>query len=879
MKVIKPAPVSLISRCFEYRGRMRIGVSALVMTTLGETPALLPEKDIWSFWATRPESRGVLEEGMPRTRSEYLVSGAAYPHGPDRNACAVSAQVGALQKRLLVYGMRHWDGDRISGAGDFASLPLDWTHSYGGPACAENPLGMGAQPQLVDGRAIRFLPHIEHPDTRLTAPGQQGTPAGFGPLDCMWPQRASGRGTYDDQWFREQFPAVASDADWRIFNVASADQQQVDPFRGDEAYAFHHMHPAHAVVRGRLARLRARVFVTHREDDNDTFRELGMRLNTLWFFPDADRVIMAFQGVHEIREDDGADIVHLMAALEDLGAARPETHYLAVRDKRLDKATGALESLREEDLMPADRVVPLFDFKPLDGRMFDRLERRAEQERAAARALVVAHGLDPDEGHGPPARLPRPPAVRSLDDLIAVRQHMAAQSAALRKKAEADKATTVASIREWFAQQGSDGALVEREMAGLETRGPPRPFADALIASFKEYIVRGKAGGGDVSELEDMVADDQLIKQWRETEEKQREGYRVSAHLQLAVDPLQGDAAVGRRRSTMERHAAGLGLARCDLTGADLSGLDLRGVDLRGAHLESANLTGTNLAGANLEGAVLAHARLVGTQLQAASLVRANLGATRIEKSHFGGADLSGAIFERAVLNDVSWRGARLDGVRLHEALLASVDCTQARSEALVSFIKRDLRGCCFAGVQFRKSAFIECDLAGVDFTDARMDKCAFVSVTAGGARFAGVAVLSGCFTQGCELAGADFSGARLPSMNFRGSTMVGAGFRGALIDGSDFSECDLDGADFRSADARDARFVRALLHRARFNACNLQNAVFQHARLEDTDFSQANLFQSDFARVRRGPGVGFAGAFTTRIRTLPLHRPEPSHA
>lgn len=879
MKVIKPSPVSLISRCFEYRGRMRIGVSALVMTTLGDTPALLPEKDIWSFWATRRESRGVLEEGMPRSRSEYLVSGSAYPHGTNRSACAVSAQVGALQKRLLVHGMRHWAGDRISEAGDFASLPLDWTHSYGGPACAENPLGMGAQPQRVDGHAVRFLPHIEHPDARLLAPNQQGTPAGFGPLDGMWPQRTAGRGTYDGEWFRAQFPAIASDADWRIFNVASTDQQQAEPFRGDEAYAFQQMHPTHPIVDGRLPRLRARVFVTHRADGDDTFRELGMRLNTLWFFPDADRVIMVYQGVHEIREDDGADIVHLMAALEELGAARPEAHYLTVRDKRLDKATGALESLREADLMPADRVVPLFDFKPFESRMFDRLERRAEQERAAARALVVAHGLDPDDGHGPPAKLARPPQVKSLDDLIALRQGMAAQSEALRKKAEADKAATVASVREVFAAQAIDGVLVEREMAGLETRGPPKPFADALVASFKDYIVRGKAAGGDVSELEDMVADDKLLGQWRDTEQKQREGYRASAHLQQAVDPLQGEAAAAQRRATMARHAAAHGFACCDLSGADLSGLDLHGADLRGAHLESANLTGTDLSGANLEGAVLAHARLVGTRLHGACLVRANLGAARIDKSDFEGADLSGAIFERAVLNDVSWRGARLDGVRLHEAVLASVDCTQAWSEALMTFIRRDLRGCCFAGVRFRKSAFIECELAGVDFTGAGLDKCAFVSVRAQGARFVGVAVLSGCFTQGCDLTNADFGDARLPTLNFRGSTMVGAGFRCATVNGSDFSECDLAGADFQGADAHDARFVRALLQRARFRACNLQNAVFQHARLEDTDFRQANLFQSDFARVRRGPGVGFEGALTHRIRTLPLHRPERSHA
>lgn len=70
-----------------------------------------------------------------------------------------------------------------------------------------------------------------------------------------------------------------------------------------------------------------RAFVTQRVGNEEKFKEIKTRLNTLWFFPDAERAILAFQGMHEIAEDDGADIAHLLAAVEYLDQPRPAQHY------------------------------------------------------------------------------------------------------------------------------------------------------------------------------------------------------------------------------------------------------------------------------------------------------------------------------------------------------------------------------------------------------------------------------------------------------------------------------------------------------------------------------------------------------------------------
>jgi|GEM_PF-274620 len=876
MKVFKPAAPSLVTRVFEYRSRMWMGVSVLQMIGLGsDGPTLEPEQALWTHWATRFESQWPLEEGMPRSGGQYLVSGFAYPHDTDGRGCRVAVQVGAQSKQLLVYGRREWDGRRVTSPEPFTEMPLRWTHAYGGEGVSENPIGMGAVPVGTDGIEVHRLPHIEDPAHPIDRPGQAVRPAGFGPIDPAWAPRATCRGTYDDAWLRNDFPAIASDTDWAFFHTAPQDQQQAQPFVGDEPYAFRNMHPTLPLLQGRLPGLRARAFVTHRVGGEEKFKEVRTRLNTLWFLPDIERAVLVFQGMHEIFEDDGADIVHLLAALERSGQPRPAEHYLAVRDKRLDRENGVLEALREEDLMPADLAVPWIDFDLPKARAFDRSQRRAEEGRAAARDLVTAHGLDPDAGHAPPVRTPPPPEIGSIDDMIRVRREMGERAAGSAARAQAEKAVLVADIRKSLEGGPVDFALIEREMAGLENRGPPKPYAEELVSSFRQQIATGKAAGGDVSELEEMLVDETVQAQWREGEVRQLAGYRAMAHRQPAADALAGEAAHALRQRVIDHRAQGGSLARWDLTGANLAGLDLQGADLSDALLESANLTGTNLNEAKLEGAVLAHATLLGTQLQHARLKGANLGAARIEKADFSRADLTDAAFQDAALREVGFGGATLDGIRLEEAELSGVDFGGAVSKGMLAFVQRDLRACRFAGARFEQCAFVDCNVSGVDFSQAVLGKCTFTAAKADGAVFRGVQLASGCFVQECAMSGADFTDAKLSGTNFRGAVLAGALLHGAALQGCDFSECDMTRADLHRADARQARFVRTRLRGAVLRSANLMDAVFQHALLEDTDYRQANLFQSDFARVRVGANVAFDAALTTRMRTYPRHRPQ----
>jgi uncharacterized protein YjbI with pentapeptide repeats len=871
MRCVKPLSASLLTRCFEYRGRFRLGVSALLFSPLRGAPRLLPEQALWPFWGQRPEAQWPLEEGFPRLRAEYLVGGTAFP-GPGRRACRVQVRVGALAKELAVFGRRGWQEGRPSVPLEFESLALDWTRTYGGEDFPENPLGMGRRDSDIEGVRLRLLPQVEYPGLALTSPTQAGRPAGFGPLDQTWALRAGKRGTYGERWFKEEYPGIASDVDWSFFNVAPEDQQQEAPFRGDEPFVCVGLHPREERIEGRLPGLAVRAFATRREEQGAVFQELPMRLMTLWLFPAEERLIQVFQGWLEVREDDAADVDHLLAAVEWLGRPRPPEHYRAVRDRRLDRRDGALEALRESDLVPAELAVSLFATPPSPMPGLERGMQRARRERLAARDLVAACGLDPDE-HGPPAELPPPPEIRSIDDLIALREKMERDGAELPARMAAQQQAAMDAVRAGFEAGGQDFSRIEREVAGEETRGPPRLAADRMIADLTAQVERGGAG---VEELARMLADPEVIAGWRKGDQDQLAGYRTMGHHQKPARALDATASASLRERILARLAERGSLAGWELTGADLSGLDLAGADLRLALLESADLSGARLNGADLGGAMLAHACLSGTLLTGVHLAGANLGGAQLEETDLEGADLGEAILEGALLRRTRLVGARLDGVRLEGARLEAVDFSGSHSEALLLLRGRDLRGCRFAGARYAQAVFLACDLRESDLSGLHIGKAVFATVQAAGVRLRGLQLDSGCFAAGSVLEGADLSAARLNQVSLRGTSLGKADLSQAALNGADLSECDLRGARLRGADARGARFVRAELGGADLGGCNLAGAVLQHARLGPTDFRQANLHEADLARVRIGAEVRFDGALFSRVRTRPRHRAAP---
>ena len=867
MKFIKPLACTTLTRCYEISGQFHLGLSLLLCHDL-DGRRLYSEQDTWNFLGDHLPN-GFAEEAIPRSWAEYLVLGHAHPPQRPATACRIRVRLGGLEKVIAVWGRRYWNGREVVGPEPFERMPIDWSLAAGGEGNDWNPVGSGLAPR--GARLPLALPCFEYPEYPWTRPDAPIPPAGFGPLPRDWLPRKGRIGTYDNTWFEKEYPGIASNTDWRFFNLAPEDQQQPEPFLGNEPFALEHLHPERPLIEGTLPGLRGRAFIT-RHTEQLRLEEVPLRLMALWFFPEETRVLQVFQGAVETREEDAADLQHLLAAVEYLDQPRSMEHYAQVLEKRLDEDYGDLHSLREEDLVPSDLAVSLFEPRdiPPDIRS-ERMQAMARKEREAMRQQVAGHGLDPDE-HAPAAEAEAPPPVERLDDLVQAIERFDKDSAARAQRMQATRKKALDSLVPLLEKEAVDTQRWREEMENPRSRGVPERPGRALRQQLE--TLRDETSGAAREDLEAILRDEARWRHLEDADRKVIDGYRATVHTMRPV-PMRSEKDSTQAREALKRRIErGESLAGIDLTGCDLAGLDLRGADLRGAFLEHADLSTCDLSGARLDGAVLAHAALVGTTFREASLRGASLGATRMENTVFEGADLREAILDRARMRHVDLRHTRLDAISWLESTFEKVDFSGSTCEEELLFLKNDLRGSRFSGARWSEVVLMECRIDYADFQDAAFGKAAFVSVMGEAVRFQGLQLEAACFAQACRLPGADFRACRLHEVSFRGTDLADADFSRASITACDFSECDLRRSRFHEANATGCSFRRALLEDADFRSCNLMQANFSLARVDRGRFQQANLHASDWARADFGEtGVDTRGALATRVRTHPRLR------
>lgn len=895
MKVIKPGRLAILTRCFEHGRRFYMGVSALAFVPMGKVDTLLHEVAMWKFVGERLGKEGALDVGIPKSRGEYLINGKAYaPSGVPHPAFPVRARVGGLEKSLYVSGDRYWTGMSSTDPQPITEMPLDWAHAYGGPDFAKNPLGKGEVEVDIQGVKIRPLPNIESPRQLIDSPYDRPEPAGFGPLDISWPQRSSLAGTHDQHWLENLFPGFARDIDWAIHDIAARDQQRDGFWTGGERYEFENMHPSQAKLVGELPRFRARVFVSRSHEIGEPrppaseskaavkrpparLDEITLALQTLWFFPDAESLVMIWHGSTFVAEEDGADILHLLAAAEHTDRPRTREYYVQAIADRMHPEYALLAMLREDELLPEDlgqAPSPTDEDAQLnatEGLGKQNLHRRMEAETDKARAIVASYGLDLDV-HGPAKVPPLAPPPKPSDIPLLVeklKKDAAAKQADLEAKlkvaqADIDKIVDDAKIPGFTSQ------TVRDEMAAKPV-GPPTWTAIEQLAVLQRIAMDCRSKGVIADELETIIADKEMFAQWQEAERNMKATYRLQAHVQPPAPAMPAELRDPTRARVRQALAEREDFATLNLTGADLSRMNLAGADLSNAFLESVKLDGSDLRGTNLTNAVLAHASLEGTLLDGATLTKANLGKARLRQTSLVGADLRDAILNDAGLDEAKLDEAQLDRVSLMGARFTKVSARAVRGERLM-FVKVTLDHCDFSAAQMPESVFLDNDLRGSIFDRARLQSCTFLGCKAQKVSFFAADLGNARFVEGTELDGAVFTEAKLIAANLRGLSLVGADFRKAVLDRSDFSECNLADAKLYQVVARGTKFEVADLRNAELMSANLMHASFARAVIYGADLRGANLHGADMARVRTDASVQLDQALLTKVRIHPRH-------
>lgn len=878
MKTLKPMKVGVFVRPFSHRDRSVLSVGVMLYLPFPPSTGVLTDASMWKS-VGKEIADGVLDLGMPKPRGEWIVDGSAFASGGvARPAVMVRARVGPREKRLLVTGDRYWEplSDGVSQIQPFTEMPVSWARAYGGPEMPTNPVGRGHRPVETQHGPVHWLPNVEHPDKRVHSPRDRAEPVGLSATDIAWPQRMGKAGTYDDAWLKTDFPGLAADVDWTMWNSAPSDQWIDGYFQGDEEFEFEGMHPTKPVVSGRLPGLRGRAFVTRAGGE---FSEVALRLETLRFFPHRERVILLFRGVTEVAEDDASDVKTLMVACERAGEPKPLDHYEAVQARRLDPERGGLAALKDSDLMPeGSRLSPasvadedrtdMDEIVRTEGFLGQNMARRKEREIEGLRAQMRAAGIDPESVIDPlwNPTSEGPPLVTDLENLPEEIERI--ERDAREKEAEARERGEEAEAEgrrlceelgvDWDAQRAKHEAT-----AG----GPPKTKLRDELAALRQAALDAN-GGVPVPEIDAIFTDERFLRDLDTAEARSLEGYRLGAHMMTPARRATGEAADVLRARVIEAHAHQAPMRGWDLTGADLSGLDLAGADFTSALCEASSFAGSTLTGCLFDRAVLASADLSSVQAQRASFMDANLGRATLCGGDFSEGDFSAAIVSQADLSGATLNGCQLSGADLYEAKLVGTKLVDAVAPKL-QLLLVDLRGADLSGADLTEALFLKASAEGVTLDRATLTKAAMMSCDLTNAKLRSASAVNLRCAMGTLMTGAVLVDAVLDTASLRGMDLAGADFSRASLVSTDLSEANLTGARLWRVKAKGARFMRADLTDAFLQGGNFMEAFFTYANVTRADLTGTNLFGADLARTQ-GNVKSLLDALTTRAKVLP---------
>ncbi len=864
MKTFKPLSLGILCRPIEFQRRFFLGVAATTFCPIGETPGILGDIAMWKFLGEALPPGMPLDMALPKTAAEFLANGSAFaPGGRPAQAVPVSIRLGTLTKRLMAVGDRHFEDGRPTPPKPFTEMPMGWERAYGGAKLAENPLGRGLDEMPLPGIGFRVaLPNVipAEGDGQRRAP----VPLGFGPIDIAWPQRSKLAGTHNQRWLEEDFPGFARDIDWRILMAASPDQRFAGFLRGDEDYAIENMHPTEPQLTGRLPAVMPRILINRR--GRTGLEDVPLSLSTVWFFPNAKRLVMIHHGRVRVEEEDARDVERLLLGCDRLGTPRPIGDFEAVMAKRSHPKYGPMMAILDSDLVPAELILPDPDIEAMkaaaatQGLAGKRLRRRREIANDKAREDIRAQGRDPD------LFIPTMPAEEPLPSLEQIPARIeAAEKEGERRRAaaEVERAASVASINYTLKQLN----LPPQEPMEDKGRGPPTYTAAGKKRELEALLAQLEGEGQDSSIVRDLIADSETCEK---VEEASRNAYRMGAHHQYSAHPLSREANVALRAWLFDGRRAA---RRANLCGADLAGADLSGFDLSEAWLDGADLTGANLTHCVLERAVLAHAKLDGARMAGAKLKEASLGRASLRGADLSAADLRQALMHGADLTDAVMRRAQLSDAALFENELSGIDMSDAVAQRLL-VNKAKIMGLRAAGANLDGAMFVQCELPGADFTGAQMRSVTFITAVAPGICFAGADLSKAICVESCDFTGGNFTGANCTSALLRGARLSGADFAGALLDGADLSEADLAGASLDLVRAKEARFMVTNLAGARLTRADFKDALFSRADLRGADLSDSSLYGADLGRIHADEGTRYARVQRTRTKLVPRRTP-----
>ncbi len=875
MKILKPDSLALLYRSFRFAGKKKLSLGLMACFELDESrkPALLMEADLWKRVTKALGSDAILDEGFPKPAGEFLVFGAAHaPANTKAAEVAVTAQVGPLQKTLLVRGDRHFNALGLASAPQpFSAMPITPATAFGGANFAENRLGKGAMKiKAADGSRLQPLPNVESAEKFILAPGDVAPPAGFWAYGPDTPERTRHLGSFDGPWLKTTWPHLPDTTSPAYFQTAPRDQRLDGFFRGDEPVRLGRMHPVRPLMTAYLPGLRARCFINRSVDGGAEFSELEARPETVWLFPGLECGIVLYRAVTDTLDDEGEDILHVMAEWESMSETPLHfTHYheefLRQIPKAVDGAGGAAPEFAPAPPPAAAAAVPLAVATPLAGAIAapaagalaggDALAQSAELQeihRLAAelnkntQEVMQQHGITQADLAPFLKEEPEPPP-RSLEEI----HKLAADLQANSREVMAQHKLTDKDLEPFWPKPeiGSADPVGDLAKAMTELNANTQATmtrlgitpADVAAQMAKNPDLAG-IGGAPVPDVAALMAG--LAAVMPAVSLPKPEAPDVALPTPPAVAPATPSKFT--REDVIARHAAKKTFASHDLSGLDLSGLDLTGADFSGALLEKTSFKDSRLASSVFKDALLSGGDFSGADLSGAMLAGVSAGSTVFAKTRMDGVnaskgDFTGADFSAAQLGNSNISGAIFDGSKMAGINAGNCNAQQA------SFADCDLGAADFADARLTAAVFTSAKLGKANFANTACDNAEFYGADATQANFTNANLKASRADATSQFAEAKLGGSHLGRAAWEGVQLAKANLEGAVLDDADFSRAQAADARFGRASAKGTKFDKADISRADFTGVNLFKGSMRQTKTDATLLRKANLYGVDF--------------------------------
>jgi uncharacterized protein YjbI with pentapeptide repeats len=854
MKICKSDDMAFIFKSFSAGGKDFLSVAACAFFSLDlkETQErLAPEQEMWPVIEASLGKNEIFDFGVPKRRAEFLVYGSCFSPEPVKGV-EIRVVVGNTSKSLDILGNMHWTVLGTSDSEPFTVMPVDYPHAFGGEGFAENPFGKGLNP---DKEGVTPLPNIQDKNCPMGSCGDRPDPAGFAAYPMTWPQRMQYFGRIDENYLIESWPNFPNGTDPEYFNAAPPDQRIEGFFTGNEKIEIHNMHPQQPLLKSMLPGLRARIFVHMMEKDNEVFREIIARPETLWLFPDKERGILLFRSSTEITDEDFDDVLHCFAGWENLSdEPKPIDYYYKLFLEELNPslpAEAATEAPSPQDTF--QEKLPGAHAEESVRPELAVIMKDAQELEAKATAQLKKLGLTPEDAlkkYFPQSAAGGAISIAELEQMII----------------EMDKHTK--GMMQKYNISEKDVIKI------LEPKPQPAPMSvDEMVAGFRKAgIVR--------PDLEDQLKEAERIgkeaeKGLDDLKKKSEEAAKAAEDRKQPAADVPSEPAAAAKTLTAEEAVERYKTSR-DLRGLNLAGLDFTGLDFTGADFTGGILEKTVFKKGKLDDAVFAKTRLIGADFNGASLKRSHFTEaiaadtffenSTLTESDLTGADFTGANFRKTDLTGSVVTGAIFENSNMEEVVACNINAGNA----------------IFTGANLSDGDFTEAYLKDADFSNTVLSFTSFMKVKAQGINLSGAkgeqtffayALLDGSRADKSTIfTDARFGNAFITRSCWEGAKLERAQMMAAVLDESDFSRCGFQSAILAFATARKTNFSKADLSNANLSAINLFKGSLRKSILTRADLKYSNLFGVDLYKAKLGK-TRLVGANTKR--TILIAQPE----